>query len=313
MHLPFGWYLRFVSVSHYGDLADQKERADFMIVVTGASGQLGQLVVRELLQSVPASALVAAVRNPQSVAGFASLGVQVRQMDYAQPSTLDAAFAGAEKVLLISGSEVGSRVPQHANVIHACKAVGVKLLAYTSLLHADVSPLPLAAEHHQTEILLQDSGIPHVVLRHGWYTENYLASIPAALGYGVVMGCAGEGRIASATRADYAAADAAVLLADDHAGKVYELAGDEAYTLTEFAAELSRQAHKPVCYQNMSQADYSQALEGAGFPLPFAMMLAESDTGAAQGGLYDDSRTLSRLIGRPTTPLSTSIQAALLA
>jgi NAD(P)H dehydrogenase (quinone) len=313
MHLPFGWYLRIVSVAHYGDLVDQKKRADFMIVVTGASGQLGQLVVRELLQSVPASALVAAVRNPQSVAGFASLGVQVRQMDYTQPSTLGAAFAGAEKVLLISGSEVGSRVPQHANVIHACKAVGVKLLAYTSLLHADASPLPLAAEHQQTEILLQDSGIPHVVLRHGWYTKNYLASIPAALGYGALMGCAGEGRIASATRAEYAAADAAVLLANDQAGKVYELAGDEAYTLTEFAAELSRQAHKPVCYQNMSQADYSQALEGAGFPPPFALLLAESDAGAAKGGLYDDSRTLSRLIGRPTTPLSTSIQAALLA
>lgn len=284
-----------------------------MIVVTGASGQLGQLVVHELLQSVPASALVAAVRNPQAVAGFASLGVQVRQMDYTQPSTLEAAFAGAEKVLMISGSEVGGRVPQHANVINACKAVGVKLLAYTSLLRADASPLPLAAEHHQTEILLQDSGVPHVVLRHGWYTENYLASIPAALDYGVVMGCAGEGRIASATRADYAAADAAVLLADDQAGKVYELAGDEAYTLAEFAAELSRQAHKPVCYQNMPQPGYTQALEAAGFPSPFAMMLAESDTGAAQGGLYDDSRTLSKMIGRPTTPLSTSIQAALLA
>jgi NAD(P)H dehydrogenase (quinone) len=282
-----------------------------MIVITGASGMLGQLILKELLKSVPANELVAAVRSPQKVADFASLGVQVRQIDYDRPDTLEAAFTDAEKVLLISGSEVGSRVPQHANVINACKKnADVKLLAYTSLLHADSSPLPLAAEHQQTEILLQESGLPHVILRHGWYTENYTAAIAAALEYGVLMGCAGEGKIASATRADYAAA-AAVLLTSDRTDNVYELAGDEAYTLSEFAAELSRQSGKTVQYQNLPQDDYSQALQDAGLPQPLAVMLAESDTGASKGGLFDDSKTLSQLIGRPSTPLSESIKAAL--
>ncbi len=207
-----------------------------MIVITGASGQLGKLVLQELLMSVPANALVAAVRRPDSVSELASLGVQVRPMDDDQPDTLDSAFDGAEKVLLISSSAVGRRLPQHENVINACQRADIQLLAYTSLLHADSSPLPLAAEHRQTEALLQNSGLPHVILRHGWYTENYLASVPAALQHGVLVGCAGEGRIASATRADYAAADAdadadaAILLADHQSNNVYELAGDEAYT-----------------------------------------------------------------------------------
>jgi NAD(P)H dehydrogenase (quinone) len=282
-----------------------------MIVITAASGQLGQLVVRELLKSVPANKLVAAVRSPQKVSDLANLGVQVRQIDYTQPHTLATAFADAEKVLLISSSEVGSRIPQHANAIAACKQAGVKLLAYTSILHADNSPLPLAAEHQQTEALLKESGVPHVVLRNGWYTENYTAGIPVALEYGVVMGCAGEGKIALAARADYAAAAAAVLLADEQAGKVYELAGDMAYTLSEFAAELSKQSGKQVIYQNVSQAEYTQALQSAGLPEYLPVLLAESETGASKGGLLDLSKTLSQLIGRPSTPLSESIKAAL--
>jgi NAD(P)H dehydrogenase (quinone) len=282
-----------------------------MIVITAASGQLGQLVVRELLKSVPASKLVAAVRSPQKVSELASLGVQVRQIDYTQPQTLATAFADAEKVLLISSSEVGSRIPQHANVITACKQAGVKLLAYTSILHADSSPLPLATEHQQTEALLKESGVPHVVLRNGWYTENYTAGIPVALEYGVVMGCAGEGKIASATRADCAAAAAAVLLADEQAGKVYELAGDTAYTLSEFAAELSKQSGKQVVYQNVSEDEYIQALKSAGLPEYLPELLAESETGASKGGLLDVSKTLSQLIGRPSTPLSESIKTAI--
>ncbi|MCF4966929.1 SDR family oxidoreductase [Nostoc sp. CMAA1605] len=280
-----------------------------MIVITAASGQLGRLVLQELLKSVPANELVAAVRNPEKVSDFASLGVQVREIDYNQPHTLDIAFAGAEKVLLISSSEIGDRVTQHTNVINACKQAGVKLLAYTSLLHADSSPLPLAAEHHQTETVLKKSGVPYVILRNSWYTENYTAGIPIALEYGVVMGCAGEAKIASAARADYAAAAATVLLANDQAGKVYELAGDVAYTLSEFASEISQQSGKQVIYQNLSEDEYINVLKNAGLPEPVAVMLAESETGAAKGGLFDDSQTLSQLIGRPTTPLSESIQA----
>lgn len=282
-----------------------------MIVVTAASGQLGRLVIQELLKSVPADQLVAAVRTPEKVSDFVSLGVQVRQIDYNQPSTLAKAFIDAEKVLLISSSEVGSRVPQHENVITAAKDAGVKLVAYTSILHADNSPLDLAEEHRQTEALLKESGVPYVLLRNGWYTENYTMGIPIAMQYGAMMGCAGDGKIASASRADLAAAAATVLLADDQAGKVYELAGNEAYTLNEFAAELSKQSGKQVSYRNMPEEAYAQALQEVGLPAPFAMILAQSETGASQGGLFDDSKTLGKLIGRPSTPLRESIKAAL--
>lgn len=282
-----------------------------MIVVTGATGQLGRLVIQSLLTKLPAAQIVAAVRQPERAADLAELGVQVRQADYTKPATLDAAFHGAEKVLLISSSEVGQRTAQHKNVIDAAKRAGVSLLAYTSLLHADRSPLGLAAEHQATEALLQESGVPHVLLRNGWYTENYLASIPPALQHGAYIGSAGDGRIASAARADYAEAAAAVLTLTGQAGKVYELAGDESYTLAEFAAELSKQAGQSIPYVNLPEADFKAALVGAGLPEPLAGLLADSDTGAANGGLFDDQRQLSHLIGRPTTALAALIKAAL--
>ncbi len=282
-----------------------------MIVITGASGQLGRLVVNELLRSVPASGLAVAVRSPEKVDDFAKLGVQVRQADYNRPDTLDKAFNGADKVLLISSSEVGQRAPQHANVIDAAKKAGVGLLVYTSILHADTTVLALGSEHQQTEAKLAESGVPYVLLRNGWYTENYAGGIPDALEQGVIFGCAGEGRIASAARADYAAAAAAVLLADNQAGKVYELAGDDAYTRSDFAAEVTKQSGKPVGYQDMPEAEYAAALKAAGFPDGLAEMLADSDTGASKGGLFDDSKTLSKLIGRPTTPLHAVVKQAL--
>lgn len=282
-----------------------------MIVVTGASGQLGRLVIASLLKRVPANQIVAAVRSPEKVADLAALGVIVKQADYSQPDALEQAFAGADKVLLISSSEVGQRLAQHRNVIDAAKRAGVSLIAYTSLLHADRSPLALADEHKATEAYLAGSGIPFVLLRNGWYSENYLASVPAALAHDAFIGCAGEGRIASAARADYADAAAVVLTRAEQAGKVYELAGDEAYTLSELASELSRQAGKPVPYVNLPEAEFKGALLGAGLPEPLADLLANSDRGASQGGLFDDSHTLSALIGRPTTSLSTLITAAL--
>ncbi|MDD2668882.1 SDR family oxidoreductase [Zoogloea sp.] len=278
-----------------------------MIVITGASGQLGRLVIEALLHKLPASEIVAAVRTPAKVSDLAARGVQVRQADYTQPATLDAAFQGADKLLLISSSEVGQRVPQHRAVIDAAQRAGVKLLAYTSLLHADVSPLGLAAEHQATEALLRASGLPHVLLRNGWYTENYAASVPAALAHGVLLGSAGTGRIASAARADYAEAAAAVLTQDDQAGRVYELAGDTAYTLAELAAEITTQSGKEIAYKDLPEADYKAILLGAGLPEGLAALLADSDVGASKGGLFDDSRQLSQLIGRPTTRLATSI------
>ena len=282
-----------------------------MIAITGATGQLGRLVLQNLLKTVPAAQIVAAVRSPEKAADLAALGVQVRQADYAQPATLEAAFQGVDKLLLISSSEVGQRAPQHAAVIAAAQKAGVKLIAYTSILRADTSPLGLAAEHKETEAMLRASGIPFVLLRNGWYTENYTASVPAALQYGAVMGSAKDGRIASAARADYAAAAAAVLTKDGQAGQVYELAGDTAYTLSELAAEIARQSGKPVVYNDLPEAAYAAALVQVGLPEGFAALLADSDVGASKGGLFDDGHQLSGLIGRPTTPLAEVVKAAL--
>ncbi|MDM0055249.1 SDR family oxidoreductase [Variovorax fucosicus] len=284
-----------------------------MIAITGATGQLGRLVIEALLPKIPAAQIVAAVRSPEKAKNLAALGVQVRQADYAQPATLEAAFQGVEKVLLISSSEVGQRAAQHRAVIEAAAKAGVKLIAYTSILRADTSPLALAAEHKETEAALRASGLPFVLLRNGWYTENRTASIPVALQHGAVLGAAGEGRIASAARADYAAAAAAVLTREDQAGRVYELAGDTGYTLSELAAEIARQSGKTVAYQDLPEPAYKAALVQAGLPEGFAALLANSDAGTAKGALFDDSRQLSQLIGRPTTPLATTVAAALTA
>jgi NAD(P)H dehydrogenase (quinone) len=282
-----------------------------MIVITGATGQLGRIVLKALLQRVPASQIVAAVRNPAKAQDLAALGVQVRLADYARPETLTTAFQGAEKLLLISSSEIGQRFVQHRAVIDAAGKAGVKLLAYTSVLHADSSPLGLAGEHRDTEAYLKASGLPFVLLRNGWYTQNYTASIPAALQHGVFLGSAGAGRIASASRADFALAAVEVLLKPDQAGRVYELAGDTAYTLTDFAAELSRQSGKAIAYQDLPEAEYRGVLAGAGLPEAVAALLADSDTGASRGALFDEGHALSALIGRPTTPLATVIGEAL--
>nr|GFA14988.1 hypothetical protein [Tanacetum cinerariifolium] len=283
-----------------------------MIVITGASGQLGRLVIARLLEKVPASQIIAAVRDPKKVADLAAKGVQVRQADYSQPATLDGAFKDAEKVLLISSSEVGQRLAQHQAVIDAAKRQGVRLLGYTSVLHARDSALGLAEEHRQTEAALSRSGVPGVVLRNGWYHENYTAGVAHALANGAHFGSAGEGRISSASRADYAAAAAEVLTSnEDQGGKVYELAGDVSYTLSDFAAEIARQSGKPVVYTDLPEADYKATLLQAGLPEFVAQLLADSDAAAAKGALFDDSRRLSQLIGRPTTPLASAIAEAL--
>ncbi|EKW1654825.1 SDR family oxidoreductase [Citrobacter freundii] len=279
-----------------------------MIAITGATGQLGQHVIESLLKTVPASQIVAIVRNPAKATALSQQGITVRQADYSDEAAFTTALQGIDKLLLISSSEVGQRAPQHRNVINAAKAAHVKFIAYTSLLHADTSPLGLADEHVATEQMLAESGIAYALLRNGWYTENYLASAPAALEHGVFIGAAGEGKIASATRADYAAAAARVISEDGHAGKTYEVAGDAGWTLSQLAAELAKQSGKKVVYQNLSEADFAAALKGVGLPAGLADMLADSDTGASKGGLFDDSHTLSKLIGRPTTSLADSVK-----
>ncbi|EBA4960464.1 SDR family oxidoreductase [Salmonella enterica subsp. enterica] len=282
-----------------------------MIAITGATGQLGQHVIENLLKTTPASHLVAIVRNPKKAAPLSQRGIAVRQADYANEAALTTALQGVDKLLFISSSEVGQRTAQHRNVIQAAIAAKVKFIAYTSLLHADKSPLALADEHIETEKMLAESCIPHTLLRNGWYTENYLASVPAALKHGVFIGAAGEGKIASAMRADYAAAAARVICEEGHAGNVYELAGDDAWTLSQLADELTHQSGKKIVYQNLSEVDFAAALKGAGLPDGLADMLANSDAGAAKGGLFDDSHTLRKLIGRPTTTLTESLRSVL--
>ena len=283
-----------------------------LIAVTGASGQLGRLAIQFLLSRHPAARILAIARDPAKIADLAEAGVQVRQGDYDRPDTLDAALAGVERLLLVSSSEIGKRAPQHQAVIDAAIRAGVSLVAYTSLLHADTSPLGLAAEHVQTEQALQASGLPHVLLRNGWYAENYTAGIAGALQHGVVLGSAGDGRLSLAARADYAEA-AAIIMAGDatQAGKVYELAGDHAITLTDFAALVARKTGIPIAYQDLPQQDYRDALLSAGLPGFVADLLSDSDAGAAKGGLFDDSGTLGRLIGRATTPIEDVIASAL--
>lgn len=282
-----------------------------MIVITGATGQLGRLVIASLLKKIPAAQIVAAVRDPSKAADLAALGVQVRQADYDQPASWDAALQGADKVLLISSNAIGQRARQHQAVIDAAQRANVKLLAYTSVLHADTSILGLAGEHRDTEAAIRASGLPSVLLRNGWYSENYAQGIPAALGLGALYGCAGEGRISGAARADYAEAAAVVLTSEGHIGRTYELAGDTGFTLSEFAAELSRQSGKTIPYVNLPEADYKLALLGAGLPDFLAQLLADSDSGASKGALFDADRQLSALIGRSTTPWAETVKAAL--
>ncbi|HIE4221683.1 TPA: SDR family oxidoreductase [Proteus mirabilis] len=282
-----------------------------MIAITGATGLLGQQVVESLLQTVPANQIVAFARDVKKGATLSQKGVLVRQADYNDKASLITALQGVDKLLLISSSDVGKRTVQHRNVIEAAKSADVQFIVYTSILHADRSPLSLHVEHVETEKMLADSGLSYTLLRNGWYTENYLASVPAALEHGIFLGAAGDGKIASATRADYALAAARVISEEGHIGKVYELAGDEAWTLEQLAKELTKQSGKQVIYNNLSQADFVAALKTAGLPDKLSNMLADFDIGASKGGLFDDSHTLSKLIGRPTTTLAESIKAIL--
>jgi NAD(P)H dehydrogenase (quinone) len=282
-----------------------------MKLITGATGKLGHHVLDHLLDRVPAGQLVAGVRDPAKAAGFAARGVQVRKLDYTQPATLDAALDGITEVLLISSNDLGGqRAEHHAAVIAAAKRAKVRLLAYTSILHGEASKMQLAADHQATERTLRASGVPFVLLRNGWYIENYTDNLGAALAHGAMLGAAGDGKVAPAARNDFAEAAAVVLTTPGHEGKVYELAGDRSYTLAEIAAEVARASGKPVVYRDLPVAEYAGALTSFGLPAPFASILADSDVGIARGDLDDASGDLRRLIGRATTPLGNLVIAA---
>ena len=278
------------------------------IAVTGATGQLGRLVVEQLKSRTSADNIVALVRTPEKAL---DLGVNARDFDYNQTEGLEEALNGVDTLLLISGSEVGQRATQHSNVIEAAKKAGIKWIVYTSLLHADSSTLSLVGEHMVTEKMLKKSGVEHTILRNGWYTENYTGLIDGALAGGAFIGSAGDGKISSAARADYAEAAAVVLSDESHKGKVYELAGDDSYTLSDLAEEISKQTGKDIPYKNLAEADYASALKSFGIPEAFAEAIASWDVSVSKGDLFDDSKQLSKLIGRATTPMAETVKVTL--
>ncbi|MFE9840890.1 SDR family oxidoreductase [Streptomyces goshikiensis] len=281
------------------------------IVVTGATGALGRLVVEELLGRVPADRLAVVVRNKEKAADLAERGIDVRIADYDDAESLAGAFRAGDRVLLISGSEVGRRVPQHTAVIGAAKSAGVAQLAYTGILGGPEADFELAAEHKVTEQAILDSGLPYTFLRNGWYHENYTGNLGTVLEHGAVVGSAGAGRVASAARADYAAAAAVVLTGEGHLGRVYELSGDTAWSLAEYAAEVAAQAGRAVEYTEVPAEAHLSILTGAGLPEGFAALLVDVDAAISRGRLAATGGDLSRLIGRPTTPVSEAIAGAL--
>jgi NAD(P)H dehydrogenase (quinone) len=274
------------------------------IAITGATGQLGRLAIAAI--KARGGSAVALARDP---AKAADLGIEVRAFDYTKADP--AALKGVETLVLISSSDFNDRAGQHRAVLEAAKVAGVGHVIYTSILKGDQSPMILAQDHIATEAALKGSGLAHTLLRNGWYTENYTGSLGGAVAHGAMAGSAGSGRVSTASRTDYAEAIAAVALDKTKQGKTYELAGDEAYTLAEMAAEVSRQTGKTIGYASLPETDYAQMLQGFGLPEGFAKVLADSDVQASKGALFDDSKTLSRLIGRPTTPMALSVKAAL--
>ena len=278
------------------------------IAITGASGQLGRLAINDLKTRTDPSNIVALARNPDSIS---DLGVPTRKADYTKPETLDAALRGIDTLVLISSSDFNDRAGQHKNVIAAAKSAGVKHLIYTSILKGDASPLLIAQDHIVTEAAIKESGIPATILRNGWYTENWTGTLAGAIEAGGLIGSVGEGQVTPATRADFAEAIAVVAAGTGHENKIYELAGDEAFTMSDLAAEVSRQIGKDIGYNDLPLEEYAKILTGFGLPEAFATTLADAEAGAAKGALYDDSKTLSGLIGRPTTSMATGVTMAL--
>jgi len=278
------------------------------IGVTGATGQLGKLVVEQLKGKVSNDSIVALVRDTEKAKEF---GVEARAFDYKNPETLAEQLKGIDRLLLISSNEIGQRARQHKNVIDAAKKAGVKWVVYTSILHADATTINLAGEHLETEKMLKESGIDQTILRNGWYTENYTGSIGGALAGGAFIGSAGTGKISSAARQDYAEAAATVIADEAYKGQLFELAGDTAYTLSDLAAEISKQTGKSIPYRDLPESEYAQILASFDIPKGFADAIASWDVSASKGDLFDSTQQLSKLIGRPTTSLAESVRLAL--
>jgi len=282
------------------------------LLLTASNGQLGRLVVDALLaKGVPPTDLVATARNTDKIADFAARGIRTAVLDYDQPDTVGAALEGVDRVLLISGSTVGARVQGHRNVIDAARAAGVERLVYTSAPKVSTVDHPLAADHRATEEAIAASGVPAVILRNNWYTENYLANVARAAETGTISGSAGDGRVASATRGDFAEAAAAVLLGDDFTGETLELTGDVAWDFDELADAAAEVVGRPVAYERLTTEEHVAALTAAGLDAGTAAFVAGLDGAIREGVLGDATPTLAAILGRPTTPLVAGLRDAL--
>jgi NAD(P)H dehydrogenase (quinone) len=279
------------------------------LVVTGATGQLGRLVVASLLsKGVAADRIVALGRDDERLAELAALGVTARKVDYSDARAVADAIVDAERVLLISGNEVGQRLSQHQNVIDAAKTVGIDLLAYTSVAHADTSGIMLAEEHRATEEAIVASGLPHAFLRNSWYIENYTSQLATYLEHGTILGAAGDGQVSAATRADFAEAAAAVLLTEQPKA-VYELGG-AGVSMTDIAETVSDVTGVEVSYTNVPGDELIKVLVNAGVPEQYAAILADADRGLGRGELYVEPTDLEDLLGRPATSLADGLRSA---
>lgn len=281
------------------------------IAITGATGQLGQLVLQFLLKETAAENIIALVRSPEKAASLQAQGIELRHFDYDQPDTLVPALQGVDKLLLISANEIGRRTPQHKAVIDAAVKAKVPYLAYTSLLRADTSPLGLSQEHRETESLIQASGLTYTFLRNNWYVENYLAAVGHVVETGTLFGAAKDGKINAATRADYAEAAAKVLTSSGHENKTYELASSDSFTLAQLAETLQQVSGQNIHYQNLTAEDYTQGLLQAGLPAGLVDVIVDADINSIDGAMQSDRKDLEHLLGHPTTTLHSAVEAAL--
>lgn len=280
-----------------------------MIVVTGATGKLGRLVIEALMRRSDPSQIIAAVRNPERMADLTTRGIKVRHADFDKPGTLIAAFMGAKRALLISSNDLSHRTTQHLAAIEAAKRAGVQSLSYTSLLHADTSKMRLAAAHKATEQALIASGMAYTILRNSWYLENYTEHLAPMIAEGTIHGCAALGRVCAASRNDLAEAAAVVLTKPGHDKKIYELAGDQSFSMSELAAAVATHSGKAITYDDMSESDYNDHLVLSDVPQAMADVLSDADAAIARGEMEDKSGALHRLIGHETTGLSAALAA----
>ncbi|WP_296280102.1 SDR family oxidoreductase [uncultured Acinetobacter sp.] len=279
------------------------------IAITGATGQLGELVIQNLLKSTKAENIVALVRNVEKAQSLKQQGVELRLFNYDQPETLVPALEGIDKLLLISANEIGRRTPQHQAVIQAAISANVPYIAYTSLLNAPTSLLGLAQEHRETEALILQSGLKYTFLRNNWYNDNYLVNVQHTAETGILYGSTQDGKISSASRLDYAEAAATVLSTKGHENKIYELAGSTSFTLADLASYIANASGKALDYQNISAEDYTQALTAAGLPSALINVIVDADIQTTKGAMFSDSKDLERLIGRKTTPIQDQVTA----